>query len=97
MAQVAKDSEVREWIDDYLDYLFAEWEAIPEVAAEWDEWQDHEQLDFVVEWPIREDRLRELQQWAEQGLLAPQQQARYERLLALVARQRPTLEKLLRD
>ncbi len=97
MARVARILTAKERIDPYLDYLFAEWGAVPEVAAEWNEWEDHEQLDFVVEWPIKEDRLHQLQQWAREGLFTPDQQARYERLLALIAQHRPTLEQLLRD
>jgi hypothetical protein len=50
-----------------------------------------------MEWPIREDRLRQLQQWAKQGVLTPTQRTRYEALLQLVTEHRSLLEQLLQD
>ena len=82
MDQVAHILTPRERIDPYLDYLFREWE-------------DHDRLDFVVEWPIREDRLHQLREWAAQGLFTPEQQARYDELLQLIACHRPLLDRLL--
>ena len=60
MAQVTHILTARERIDPYLDYLFRAWQALPEVARVWAEWQDHDRLDFVVEWPIREDHFYQL-------------------------------------
>ncbi len=97
MAQVTHVLTARERIDPYLDYLFREWEYVPELAREWAEWDELDRLDYVVEWPIREDRLHELAQWAEQGLLTPEQRARYDMLLRLVSRHRPVLEALFDD
>ncbi len=95
MAQVTSQTDQATRIDRYLDYLCREWEDIPEVAGEWNEWEDHDRLDFVVEWPIREDRLHQLREWLAQGLLTSGQQARYEELLQLIARHRPLLDRLL--
>lgn len=97
MPEVVRKADVYEWVEDYLTYLFAEFEDLPEVAAEWDEWDDYAQLDFVIEWPIRMDRLHQLRQWSEQELLTPEQRRRYDELLHLVEANRPLLEKLLRD
>ena len=97
MAQVAQDPQLRERIESYLSYLTEEREALPEIAAEWDEWEDLDQLDFVLEWPIREGRLRQLQQWAAQGVLTPTQRMGYEALLQLVTEHRFLLERLLQD
>ena len=95
MAQVRHRSKIQEQADDYLTYLIREWQAVPRLATEWTSWDDLDQLDFVVEWPIREDRLQQLQQWAEQNFLTSAQCTRYEELLRLVAQYRPTLERLL--
>jgi hypothetical protein len=95
MAQVRPDTELQAWIDDYLAYLLTEWAAIPVVADEWGEWEDHQRLDFALEWPICEDRLRQLQQWAAEGRLTARQREQYDELLALERRHRPTLERLL--
>jgi hypothetical protein len=54
------------WIVKSLDNLEGEWEQIPEIAAEWDDWEEHDRLDFVLEWPLREDRLHQLQRWREE-------------------------------
>jgi len=98
MAQVRQRQsreDVSARADDYLAYLTREWEALPALAAEWPGWQEEDRLDFCLEWPIREDRLAELTEWAEQGALSPQQESRYRRLLALIATYRPLLEELL--
>ena len=95
MAQVTHILTARERIDPYLDYLFRAWQALPEVAKVWAEWEDHDRLDFVVEWPIREDHFHQLEEWVSQGLLTPEQQARYDELLQLIACHRPLLDRLL--
>jgi hypothetical protein len=68
MAQVAQDPQLQARIDRYVEYLRREWDSIPALAAEWDEWDEHSRFVFALEWPICEDRLHELRQWAEQGL-----------------------------
>jgi len=78
-----------------LTYLEQEWGALPSVASEWDTWDDLARLDFVVEWPSREDRLLELQRWAAEGRLTAAQQARHTRLLCLVDEYRPVVARLL--
>src|SRR5688572_15821641 len=97
MAQVAQSRQLHEWIDDYLDYLSSEWAGLPDLAAEWDEWDELSKLDFVIEWGVPADRLHQLHQWAEQDLLTPEQRARYDQLMALVAKYQPILDELLKD
>jgi hypothetical protein len=84
-------------IDHYLECLTTEWASIPDVAREWPSLQRHERADFILEWPIQEDRLLQLRRYAEQGAMTPEQRARYEAVLELVALNRPTLETLLQD
>ncbi len=95
MAQVSQDIEAR--IDHYLDYLSDEWADIPALASEWSQLSSFERLDFVLEWPIKEDYLLQLRDYAEREFLTPAQRTRYQELLKLVAQHRPTLEKLLAD
>ena len=97
MAQVAQDPQLRSRIEHYLDYLTNQWEGIPELAAEWEDWDQDSRLTFVLNWGVPADRLHQLQGWAAQGLLTPGQHARYDGLLQLVERNRPTLERLLAD
>lgn len=93
MAQVARS--VQERADGLLDYLLAEWGDVPEIAHEWADMQPHERTDFLLEWPIREDRLRQLTSYAEQGALTPAQQARYRDLMRVVTQHRAVLARLL--
>jgi len=70
---------------------------LPEIAAEWHEWSDLAQLNFVVEWPIKEERLAQLREWVRQDELTPPQLDRYRQLLDLMDRYRPILDRLLAD
>ncbi len=97
MAQVGSDAALRERIDEYLDYLIRTWEGIPELAAEWDDWDDLSQLTYVVNWGVPADRMAQLKRWAEQDLLTPEQRVRYEALLKVADQHGPTLERLLAD
>jgi hypothetical protein len=97
MAQVRPDTELQAWIDDYLAHLLSEWADNPVVADGWDEWEEHERLDFVLEWPIRENRLHQLRQWAAEGRLTMPQQRQYDDLMMLESRNRSKLERLLTD
>jgi hypothetical protein len=86
-----------ERIDDYLDYLTHTWESLPELAVEWDTWDEESRLTWVVNWAVPEDRLSQLEQWAVAGLLTPAQRERYDMLRALTARNQTLLDRLLRD
>lgn len=97
MAQMTNVTPSHGQIDDDLDYLVAAWDDLPALAAEWHEWDEASRFHFAVDWPIVEDRLLQLERRAAQTPLSPAQQARYEELHALVARYRPTLQRLLDD
>lgn len=95
MARVAQDPKLRGSVEHYLDHLVRHWESIPELAAEWDDWDEESRLTFVANEGVPSDRLGSLRQWAAQGLLTPEQWRRYEQLERLVAEHRPKLEHLL--
>jgi hypothetical protein len=95
VAQVASDVQAR--IDHFLDYCIREWDTLPEFAEEFATWGPDEQLVFVLEWPIREDGLHILREYAERGLMTPEQRARHVRLLQIVERNRPIAERLFSD
>ena len=97
MAQVAQDLELRQRIEHSLAYLLREWAGLPDLAAEWDEWDEDSKLDFVIDWGVPADRLHQLRQWAEQDLLTLEQWAQYDQLMALVAKHQPILDELLKD
>ncbi len=95
MAEVATKISAR--IDHYLDRLFGDWEDIPVLAEEWPTLNQYDRLDFILEWPITTSYMGELRRYAEEGLLTAEQQARYQELLSLAERHRPTLERLLAE
>ena len=81
-------------VEKYLDYLEREWARVPQIAAEWAGWDEDDRLEFQVEWGIRDDRLADLGRFTRIGLLLPDQEARFDRLQELIARNRPRLEHL---
>ena len=86
-----------ERIEHELGYARREWGAIPSYVAAWEQWDEDERLDFVIEWPIRESALTLLRGWASQGLLTLDQRREYEDILCTVAKYRPLLAPLLAD
>lgn len=98
MAQVARARQTQPDVDYHLDYQFGAWSSIPEYAEWWPNMDATEKEVFHLEWVgITESRLQSLRQWAEQGVLTAQQCGRYQKLLDLVARHSPTVERLLAE
>lgn len=86
-----------ERIDRELARLESEWAGIPALAAEWPDWDEHSRFVFAIDWPICEDTLGRLLNRERRGVLSLAQQARFAALKALIAQQRPTLERLLAE
>ena len=97
MAQGARDPELAGRIDDYLRYVRRAWAGVPEVVAEWAEWDSDSRLTFRLNWSVPADRLAQLRQWVTQGLLTPLQLKRYHAIEQLVAKHRPLVERLLQE
>jgi hypothetical protein len=97
MATLTQQTEFAAWIDRSLEYLIEEWSEIPEIACEWSTWDEPDRLDFVLEWPLNEIRLRDLQTWEAQGRLSAAQRKRFEELERLIRRHRTTLDRLLAE
>jgi hypothetical protein len=97
MAQVAHDPQVVVRIDDYLDYLIRTWEGVPLEVREWDEWDEFTRLSYDLDWGVPNERLAQLHSWSEQGLFNAAQHARFNQLLALVARYQPLLARILAE
>jgi hypothetical protein len=97
MAAVARDPQQGDYVDNFLAYLEGEWEAVPGLAEEWVEWSAADRFDFSLDWPIREDRLMQVAALAQAGQLSPAQQERFDRLRAIVAQQRPPLDRLFQE
>ena len=85
---------VKEDIDWQLDWSLGEWGRLPTVEAEIDQWDWADQVDFIQDWPLEEERLLRLERYAAEGLLNPEQQACYAALLQLVEQNRPIIRRL---
>lgn len=95
MVDVARERQTQPDIDYHLDYQFSAWEGLAEYVDHWSELDELDREVFQLEWEgITESRLRTLEQWADEGSLAPDQQTRLRELLSLVVKSRPALKKL---
>ncbi len=92
MAQLAKTAQQR--VDGLLDMLMYQWQRLPEVEAQIDSWDHLDQLNFIEEWPLEEDRLKRLERYVAEGALTDEQLHRYENLQRLIDRNRPIIRRL---
>lgn len=83
-----------QYIDKLLHFLRASWEELPQVASEIDQWDMIDQLDYIEEWILEDDRLRQLEQYAKRGAMSQDQATRYEELKKIIERSRPILQQL---
>lgn len=95
MAQVAHDLTAN--VDRLLDYPRGRWEDVPFAASTWERWDRFERVDYLSDWPVVESYLDVVRQHVTQGDLTPAQRQRYRRLLTLVTRARPLLERMMQD
>jgi hypothetical protein len=72
------------------------WEELPAVEREIDSWRLEDQIVFLEEWPLEEERLRRLMEIERAGAFSPGQRRLYQRLLRLVEQRRPIIERLLK-
>jgi hypothetical protein len=95
MAQVGQATHAD--IDHLLERASAAWDGLAEVEQEIDSWDLIDQIVYIEEWPIQEDRLRRLAEQARLGGFTEAQCLRYQALLRLVAERRPMIERLLKS
>ncbi len=92
MAQVA--DAVQQYIDLMLGILEEQWGCLPRVETEIDTWDLLDQLHFIEEWPLEEERLKQIEHYRAEGVLTSEQSARYEEVKRLVAQNRPIIRRL---
>ncbi len=83
-----------EYVDKSLYLSRASWEELPRVEAEIDDWEQIDQILFIEEWPLEEQRLKRLERYAQEGHMTEDQLARYEELKKIVATNRPIIHRL---
>ena len=81
-------------MDVLLDSLLAEWEDVAELAEESTTLDPADQELYQLEWTLAEEQLKQLRENAQEALLTPTQQCRYDELERLITRYHPTLETL---
>ena len=71
-----------------------QWERLPQVEAEIDNWDLMDQLTYIEGCPPQEQQLKRLERYAQEGHMTEDQLARYEELKKIVARNRPIIRRL---
>jgi predicted NUDIX family NTP pyrophosphohydrolase len=92
VAQVRRHHDYE--LDLLLDRAIAAWQELTDVEREIDGWDLVDQLVFIEEWPLEEERLRRLADLDRADAFTKSQRRHYERLLRLVERQRPIIDRL---
>jgi hypothetical protein len=82
-------------IDAALEWSLRSWRSLAQAARDIEGWDSIERADFLHEWPLEEQKLAELQSYAERGMMSPAQQRRHRLLRETVERNRPVIEELL--
>ena len=91
------DPETRASVDHDLKRSFAAWEGLIEVEPEIDSWDLIQQIVYIEERPLEEERLKRLAEHARAGGLTQEQCLRYQALPRLVEERKPVIERLRRS
>lgn len=91
---MAKVTATKEEVERTLRMAEYQWTRLPDVEAGIANWDQLDQILFIEEWPLEEQRLKRLQKFADEGAFDNGQQVRYERLKRTVARNRPIIQRL---
>lgn len=95
MAQVVRPPRLKQFVEKDLKNQLALWRTVPEMAAEWPEWDEYSRDDFRLEWPIERESMKRLRDAATAGLLDERQQRDWRELQQLVETHRATMEWML--
>ena len=86
-------TNVRQAIDQRLDYLTEAWCGLPRAEREIDQWDLIDLMDYVEEWTPKEDLAADLRRLIASPDATEEQQRRYERLERLMRANRPILDR----
>lgn len=94
MAQVTKTPTDHLSFDWLCNYVAGQWGQLPQLAAEWREWDIENRMDFLTDWPVAESYTEIL--LAREGTLrlSAHDATRLQEVRALVERNRPILQQL---
>lgn len=92
MAQVAP--LVQQHIDILLCGLLERWNDLPAIIETINEWDVVDQIAYVEEWPVVEQRLKILAEYAAENSMSRDQIRQYDTLLQIVERHRPLVARL---
>jgi hypothetical protein len=94
MAQMTVTSTTMDRFEQRLEAAIGDWEQLPEMVAEWAEWDIESRMDFLTDWPIAEERTATLLAMETSLSSNDERKTRLCELRALVERNRPILEQL---
>jgi hypothetical protein len=95
MAQVIRPPRLKQFVENDLKNLLALWREVPELSAEWPEWDHNSRIDFIIQWPIDRERLCRVIDAAAAGLLDERQQRDWLELQQLIETHRAAVEWML--
>lgn len=67
MAQVSARDDRDRFVGRRLEYLLDFWRTFREFTAEWPDWDEYSQQDFVIEWPLMREAYNFIERTAQKG------------------------------
>src|SRR5438067_12167636 len=95
MAQVSPRQDSGSFLDDDLERLLSVWASVPELPAEWPEWDENTRLDLIHQRPITREQFQRVSDASTAGLLTEHQDRKWLKLSRLVAANRAAMEEML--
>jgi hypothetical protein len=95
MAQMTRVPRPARLVDKDLGNLLGFWRTVPELEAEWPEWDELSRLNVIHDWPIERETLQRVADAAAAGHLNEHQQRKWLELSRLIEIHRETVEQML--
>jgi hypothetical protein len=95
MAQVARAHRPARLIDKDLARLLGFWRAVPELEADWPEWDELSRLNVIHTWPIERQTFQRVVDASAAGLLNERQLRDWQELRRLIKTHRKAVEQML--
>ncbi len=94
MAEMTAKLAIMDRFGRRLATAIGDWEQLPEMAADWAEWDIDSRMDFLTDWPVVEERTASLLAMETSLPADDVRRARLRELRALMQTNRPILEQL---
>ncbi len=91
---MAELAEAANRLDYYLDYVEGHLAELEENELSWTDMSPEDRSDFLLEWPVVDDKIKSLKRLVEREGVPPDRRERYERLMRRLKRDRQILDRL---